>query len=50
VTCVADLEVATVPRRQNLAEALDATLLTGDLRLARATGPRCDIEVLHAPR
>ncbi len=31
-----------------LAEALDATLLTGDHRLARATGPRCTIEVLGA--
>lgn len=29
-----------------LAEALDAPLLTGDRRLARATGPRCRIEVL----
>lgn len=29
-----------------LAEALDAELLTGDRRLARATGPRCRIEVL----
>lgn len=29
-----------------LAEALDADLLTGDRRLARATGPRCQIEVL----
>ena len=28
-----------------LAEALDATLVTGDARLARATGPRCPIEV-----
>lgn len=33
-----------------LAEALDATLLTGDRRLSRATGPRCRIEVLRAPR
>jgi predicted nucleic acid-binding protein len=33
-----------------LAEALDATLLTGDLRLARANGPRCDTEVLRTPR
>jgi predicted nucleic acid-binding protein len=31
-----------------LAEALDVTLLTGDGRLARATGPRCHIEVLHS--
>ena len=31
-----------------LAEALDATLLTGDRRLARAAGPTCDIEVLRA--
>lgn len=29
----------------SLAEALDATLLTGDARLARAAGPRCSIEV-----
>ena len=28
-----------------LAEALDATLVTTDLRLARATGPRCPIVV-----
>ncbi|MEO9137849.1 MAG: type II toxin-antitoxin system VapC family toxin [Jatrophihabitans sp.] len=31
-----------------LAEALEVTLLTGDLRLARATGPRCRIETLKA--
>ena len=31
-----------------LAEALDVTLLTGDGRLARATGPRCHIEVLRS--
>ncbi len=31
-----------------LAEALDATLLTTDARLARAEGPRCRIEVLPA--
>jgi predicted nucleic acid-binding protein len=30
-----------------LAEALDVTLLTGDGRLARATGPRCRIEELR---
>jgi predicted nucleic acid-binding protein len=30
-----------------LAEALGVTLLTGDHRLARATDPRCHIEVLH---
>jgi predicted nucleic acid-binding protein len=30
-----------------LAEALEVTLLTGDRRLARATGPRCPIEVLR---
>jgi predicted nucleic acid-binding protein len=30
-----------------LAEALDATLVTGDRRLARANGPRCDIDVLR---
>ena len=29
-----------------LAEALNATLLTSDQRLAKATGPRCEIEVL----
>lgn len=29
-----------------LAEALQITLLTGDQRLARSTGPRCDIEVV----
>jgi predicted nucleic acid-binding protein len=29
-----------------LAEALDGTLLTTDQRLARATGPRCSIEVV----
>jgi predicted nucleic acid-binding protein len=31
-----------------LAEALGVTLLTGDHRLARATGPRCHIEVLRS--
>jgi predicted nucleic acid-binding protein len=31
-----------------LAEALDVTLLTGDGRLARSTGPRCRIEVLRS--
>lgn len=31
-----------------LAEALDATLLTADARLARAHGPHCAIEVLAA--
>jgi predicted nucleic acid-binding protein len=31
-----------------LAEALHATLLTGDRRLARASGPRCHIELLGA--
>ena len=30
-----------------LAEALDVPLLTGDRRLARASGPRCQIEVLR---
>ena len=30
-----------------LAEALQATLLTGDRRLARATGPTCHIEVFR---
>lgn len=34
----------------SLAEVLAVTLLTGDNRLARATGPRCQIEVLRAPR
>lgn len=29
-----------------LAERLGATLLTGDTRLAAATGPRCEIEVV----
>ena len=33
-----------------LAEALAATLLTGDARLSKAPGPRCPIEVLKAPR
>ncbi|HEY5114160.1 MAG TPA: type II toxin-antitoxin system VapC family toxin, partial [Nakamurella sp.] len=32
-----------------LAEVLDATLLTGDRRLARASGPRRDIEVVRTP-
>jgi predicted nucleic acid-binding protein len=31
-----------------LAEALELTLLTGDGRLARATGPRCPIEVMRS--
>jgi predicted nucleic acid-binding protein len=31
-----------------LAEALHATLLTGDRSLARASGPRCHIELLGA--
>ena len=30
-----------------LAEALDVLLLTGDAKLARASGPRCHIEVLR---
>lgn len=30
-----------------LAEALDCPLVTGDERLARATGPRCHIEVIR---
>jgi len=30
-----------------LAEALEVLLLTGDGRLANATGPTCNIEVLH---
>lgn len=29
-----------------LAEALDCPLLTGDVRLARAPGPTCDIELV----
>ena len=33
-----------------LAEALDATLLTGDRRLAPAAGPTCTIELLRTPR
>lgn len=33
-----------------LAEALDAQLLTGDRRLARASGSRCQIEVLRPRR
>ena len=33
-----------------LAEALDATLLTGDRRLAHAAGPTCTIELLRTPR
>jgi len=32
-----------------LAEALDATLLTLDRRLARADGPRCEIAVPDSP-
>jgi predicted nucleic acid-binding protein len=32
-----------------LAEALQVSLLTGDGRLARATGPQCPIEVLRPP-
>jgi predicted nucleic acid-binding protein len=31
----------------SLAEALGVALLTGDARLARATGPRCHIEVFR---
>jgi predicted nucleic acid-binding protein len=30
-----------------LAEAMNATLLTADLRLARAPGPRCPIEIIE---
>lgn len=30
-----------------LAEAAQATLLTGDQRLARAAGPRCPVEILE---
>ena len=29
-----------------LAESLDCALLTADARLARATGPRCEVQVL----
>jgi predicted nucleic acid-binding protein len=32
-----------------LAEALEAVLITTDLRLARATGPTCVIECLTLP-
>lgn len=32
-----------------LAEALHATLLTGDRRIARAPGPECTIEVVKPP-
>jgi predicted nucleic acid-binding protein len=32
-----------------LAEAMRATLLTGDRRLARAPGTRCNIEILQPP-
>jgi predicted nucleic acid-binding protein len=32
-----------------LAEALEATLLTADARLARSTGPRCEFELIAAP-
>lgn len=31
-----------------LAEALDTTLLTGDARLSRSTGPRCTIETIRS--
>lgn len=31
-----------------LAEALDATLVTTDVRLSRATGPRCQVEIVRA--
>jgi predicted nucleic acid-binding protein len=34
----------------SLAEAMEARLLTGDRRLARAPGPRCQIEVLQPTR
>jgi predicted nucleic acid-binding protein len=33
-----------------LAEALQATLLTADVRLASATGPLCQVEVLRSAR
>ena len=32
-----------------LAEALQATLVTGDRRIARARGPTCPIEVVQTP-
>ena len=32
-----------------LAEALDATMLTGDRRLVRAAGPTCTMELLRPP-
>jgi predicted nucleic acid-binding protein len=32
-----------------LAEAMEVVLLTADERLARASGPRCTIEVLRSP-
>ena len=32
-----------------LAEALDVVLVTADERLARATGIRCEIEVIAGP-
>lgn len=32
-----------------LAEVLDATLVTSDIRLAQAPGPRCAVEVLARP-
>lgn len=54
----ADLLVRCWQLRQNLtfydaayvalAEALEVTLLTGDRRLARATGPHCRIETITA--
>ena len=34
--------------RRGLTAALEVTLLTGDGRLARSTGPRCPIEVLRS--
>jgi predicted nucleic acid-binding protein len=33
-----------------LADALDSTLVTGDVRLAQSPGPTCDIEVLSPTR
>jgi predicted nucleic acid-binding protein len=33
-----------------LAEALQAPLVTGDRRLAKASGPRCTVEVLNTDR
>jgi predicted nucleic acid-binding protein len=34
----------------SLAEAVEGVLLTADRRLAKAPGPRCQIEVFRSPR